>query len=122
MINFIKFSELPVFDQDRAIEFYTEVMGFRVKQDTHHHGTWRWVELEIPGAETRIVLTEKHPGADDDHPQLVLVVDDVPEVYEELKMKGVAFTQEPAPAPWRSTEIYALFKDSESNTILIGSE
>lgn len=122
MINHIKFSELPVHDQDRAIAFYTETLGFRVKQDSHHRPGWRWVELEIPGAETRILLTRKHEEAEDDAPSLVLVDDNVPDTYQELKMRGVEFTQEPAPAPWSSTEIYALFKDSESNTVLIGSE
>ena len=122
MINYIKFSELPVYDQDRAIAFYTEILGFRVKQDSSYKPGWRWVELAIPGAETRIRLIPKTAEQDDSVPSLVLVDDDVPETYEELRMKGVLFTQTPSPAPWRSTEIYALFKDSESNTILIGSE
>ncbi len=122
MINFIKFSELPVYDQDRAIAFYTEILGFRLKQDSKYKPGWRWVELAIPGAETRILLTRKTGEEEEDIPTLVLVDDDVPETYELLRLKGVTFTQKPSLAPWRSTEIYALFKDSESNTVLIGSE
>lgn len=52
MVKFVKFAELPVQDQDRAVSFYTEKVGQKVIQDTPYNDGWRWIELEIPGAET----------------------------------------------------------------------
>src|SRR6476620_7945172 len=56
MIKNIKFASVPVTDQDRALEFYTKKLGFRVLTDAPFDGTQRWIELCIPRAETRVVL------------------------------------------------------------------
>ena len=52
---------------------------------------------------------------------MILVVEDVAKAYETLKGRGVEFTQGPAKAPWSAEETYALFRDSEGNTIMLGS-
>jgi len=56
MIRGIKFVSIPVSDQDRALAFYTEKLGFRVVTDQPFDEKQRWLELGIPGAETCIVL------------------------------------------------------------------
>lgn len=55
MIRGIKFACVPVRDQDRALQFYTEKLGFRVMTD-QPFGVQRWIELGIPGAESQLVL------------------------------------------------------------------
>src|SRR5687768_9320080 len=56
MIKGIKFANVPVSDQDRAIAFYTEKLGFILATDQPFDGKQRWVEMRIPGADTRVVL------------------------------------------------------------------
>ena len=56
MIKAVKFVSIPVRDQDRALQFYTEQLGFSILTDQPFDGKQRWIELAIPGAETRIVL------------------------------------------------------------------
>ena len=56
MIRGVKFVSIPVADQNRALAFYTEKLGFRITTDQPFSDTQRWMELGIPGAETRIVL------------------------------------------------------------------
>jgi hypothetical protein len=59
MIKFVKFAELPVSNQDWAVSFYTEKVGLKVVRDSPYKDGWRWIELEILYAETRIMLTER---------------------------------------------------------------
>src|SRR5262245_56447379 len=60
LIKGIKFASIPVGDQDRALAFYTQKLGFVVSTDQPmdhgESGGQRWIELRIPGAETRLVL------------------------------------------------------------------
>lgn len=119
----VRFTELPVVDQDRAVAFYTEKLGFRVAQDRPYQEGWRWITLEIPGEKTRILLIRrKADEARDGVPSLVLTVDDVHRSYRQLKQKGVAFTDEPKTAPWDEREAYAVLQDSEGNLVMIGTE
>ena len=43
-------------DQDKALEFYTQKLGFKVLTDAPFDGKQRWTELGIPRAETKLVL------------------------------------------------------------------
>lgn len=56
MIKRIKFIGIPVGDQDRALEFYTQKLGLRILTDQQFTPTQRWIELSIPGAETGVAL------------------------------------------------------------------
>lgn len=122
MFKFVRFAELPVTDQDRAVRFYTGTLGLTVAQDAPYKEGWRWIELEIPGGQTRILLTENLSEDQTDAPRLVLVAADVKQTYREMADKGVVFTSEPVQAPWNPAETFAVFRDSEGNTIVIGSE
>lgn len=121
MIRHIKFAELPVEDQDRALAFYTEKIALKVVQDAPYQSDWRWIELQIPGADTRLMFTKRKEGEATDSPRLVLIVDDVNKTYEELSKSGVTFTKQPTQAPWNPGEIFAQFRDSEGNGIVISS-
>ena len=119
MLHYIKFAQLPVSNQHRAVRFYTEKLDFRILQNTPYKTGWRWIELGIPGAETAVVLTQRENDAPGDVPSLVLAVDDVEATYDELRAKGVAAVQSPMPAPWNPEQRFALLRDSEGNIILI---
>lgn len=121
MLKFVKFAELPVMDQDRALRFYTEKVGLKVAQDAPYMDGWRWIELEIPGADTRIMFTKRQDEGNEDAPRLVLIADSVDATYQELSKKGVHFTKPPTKAPWNPSETFAQFRDSEGNGIVIGS-
>jgi lactoylglutathione lyase len=121
MFKYVKFKELPVTDQDRAIKFYTEKVGLRVAQDKPYQEGVRWIELEIPGAQTKILFSPRLDEKPTDTPSLALITDDVRTSYEELRAKGVVFTQEPTVATWNPQEMFALFRDSEGNTVLISA-
>src|ERR1044071_6238401 len=63
MIKAVTFISIPTRDQDRALAFYTDQLGFRVVTD-QPFGEQRWIELRIPGAETGVVLFTP-PGQED---------------------------------------------------------
>jgi catechol 2,3-dioxygenase-like lactoylglutathione lyase family enzyme len=52
MISHIKFVSVPVRDQNRALDFYTEKLGFTIITDQPFDEKQRWIELRIPKAET----------------------------------------------------------------------
>ncbi|MBV8593778.1 MAG: VOC family protein, partial [Caulobacteraceae bacterium] len=55
MIKQLKFVGIPTRDQEKALAFWTEKMGFKVMTD-QPMGAQRWIELGINGADTRWVL------------------------------------------------------------------
>jgi len=120
MIKRIKFLGIPVGDQDRALRFYTEKLGFRVLTDQEFSGTQRWIELTIPGAETGLSLftPEGHEDRVGSFINTSWEVDDVEKTYEELTAKGVEFAKPPQKQPWGT---FAILKDSEGNQIVLSS-
>ena len=62
MIKGVKHVTIAVKDQDRALKFYTEKLGFKLLVDASMgEGMQRWIELEIPGAQTQ-TLRSAEPG------------------------------------------------------------
>jgi predicted enzyme related to lactoylglutathione lyase len=120
MIDQIKFVSVPVRDQDRALAFYRDKLGFKVKTDQPFNDKQRWIELKIPGAETGFVLFT--PDGQEDRIGTFfngsLACDDVRKTYEELKARGVEFTGEPKNEHWGT---FAIFKDSEGNSFVLAS-
>lgn len=121
MFRHVKFSGLPVSDQDRAVAFYRDLMGLTLATDQQYGSGWRWIELEIPGSPTRILFEPRPDEAPGEQPSLNIVVENVDAAYAALLAKGVVFDQDPIDAPWAPGERYALLRDSEGNLILIGS-
>src|SRR5258708_40102736 len=56
MIRGVKIVSIPVSNQDVALQFYTEKIGFKVATDQPFGPGQRWIELLIPGAETSLAL------------------------------------------------------------------
>lgn len=97
----IKFAELPVFNQDRAKEFYTEHFGCQAVVDqAMAPGGWRWIELRFPATETTLHLLPRSDEEPSKDPVMVLVDDKVEEIVSRLQSKGVKITR-PHPAPWQ---------------------
>ncbi|SFN83331.1 Catechol 2,3-dioxygenase [Nitrosospira briensis] len=93
-------------DQARALDFYTEKLGFNVKNDVPM-GTYRWltvVSKEQPDGTELLLEPSDHPAVtpykkalvEDAIPATSSQVDDLDAEYERLKGIGVKFTQQPA--------------------------
>jgi len=120
MINGVKFVSIPVEDQDRALAFYTEVLGFRLLTDQPFNEKQRWLELGIPGADARIVLFQfgdtLKPGG---YLNLSFWTDDVESTAQELKAKGVQFEMEPKRMHYGTISI---FKDLDGNRLMLSTK
>lgn len=119
MISHLKFISVPVRDQNRALEFYTEKLGFTIATDKPFDGKQRWIELRIPKAETRVVLFTP-PGHEDRIGSFVngsFACDEIQKTYAVYKSRGVEFESEPQQQPWGT---YVIFKDSEGNSFVLG--
>ncbi|WP_349268931.1 hypothetical protein MPNTM1_04115 [Mycolicibacterium parafortuitum] len=101
----IKYTSVMVDDQEKALRFYTDVLGFLVKHDVPM-GEARWITVVSPEnpAGTELVLEpDAHPAVRpfkdalvaDGIPFTAFVVGDVRAEYERLRGLGVTFTQGP---------------------------
>ena len=101
----ITLTSVLVDDQDKALAFYTDVLGFRTKTDLPL-GEHRWLTVVSPDAPDGVELVlepDEHPAAkpfkaalvEDGIPFTSFGVDDVQREYERLRSLGVRFTQEP---------------------------
>jgi len=101
----INLTSVLVDDQDKALRFYTEVLGFQKKTEVPL-GEHRWLTVVSPDDPdgTELVLEpDAHPAAkpfkqalvDDGIPYTSFAVDDVQVEFERLRGLGVTFTQQP---------------------------
>jgi len=129
MITKHSHTTLYVTDQDRAKAFYTDKLGFEVREDVTvpEMGNFRWLSVGVPGQDVAIVLMAV-PGApvfDDETRQQILdllakgasgglffTTEDCRASYEELAARGVEFTQEPTDQPYG---VDAGFRDPSGN-------
>lgn len=120
MIRGIKFASVPVRNQTEALKFYTEKLGFRILTD-QPMGAQRWIELEIPGAPTKLVLftPEGHEDRIGSFQTVTFWTDDVETTYKTLKAKGVDFASAPKKEPWGT---FAIFKDVDGNQFVLGTK
>jgi len=115
---------VQVSDQEKALEYYTEKLGFEVRSDQPMGPGQRWIEVAPAGAETRILLylaTPDAPGAGTyEEAQarmgkvtgMVLEVDDIESTFAELKARGVTIVDEPAQQPYGW---WGAFADQDGN-------
>ena len=120
----IHLTSVFVDDQARALAFYTDVLGFRVKDDVPH-GEHRWLTVVSPahpdGAEL-LLEPDAHPAAKqykaalvrDGIPAASFQVDDVHAEHRRLSGLGVRFAQEPAASGPVTT---AVFDDTCGNLV-----
>ena len=121
MIRGIKFVGIPVRNQDVALKFYTETLGFKVVTDQPFTDKQRWIELLIPGAESGVVLftPDGHENRIGQFQSIAFWCDDVFATAKTLKSKGVTFATEPKNEPWGSI---AIFKDPDGNQFALSSK
>jgi predicted enzyme related to lactoylglutathione lyase len=120
MISQIKFVSIPVRDQNRALDFYTEKLGFTIITDQPFDAKQRWIELRIPKAETRVVLftPEGHDARVGSFTGISYACDDVEKSYTDLLARGVVFDGPPKKQPWGT---FVIFQDSEGNKFVLGT-
>lgn len=119
MIQQVKFASIAVADQQRALDFYTQKLGFKVATDQEFGEGMRWIELKIGTAETRLVLFSPPGSQPGGFQNIVFQTDNVQKTYDELKARGVEFTEEPKTESWGTS---AQFKDSEGNVFVLSSK
>ena len=125
----IHLSSVFVDDQDKALRFYTEVLGF-VKKTEVPLGEFRWltvVSRDQPSGTELLLEPDEHPAVkpfkealvSDGIPFTSFAVDDVKKEFERLRGLGVQFTQEPVEmGPVTS----AVFDDTCGNLIQIAQQ
>ena len=126
MSQSVQVAGIYVHDQDEALSFYVDKLGFTVHTDARN-GDYRWLTVQHPdqpGFQLGLFRPQA-PLVDDATaaslneavakgamPPLVLVVDDCREAYEHFSGRGVEFTQEPVE---RFGGVDASFRDPAGN-------
>ena len=120
MIRRIKFLGIPVRDQDRALRFYTEKLGFKVATDQPFRDGQRWIELLIPGSDTNLALftPQGHENRIGGFQPMTFWCDDVFATAKEMQSKGVELAAEPRKESWGTMGI---FKDPDGNQFVFSS-
>ena len=124
-------TQLWVHDQEEALAFYTQKLGMEVRADVTlpELGDFRWVTVAPPGEDEVSIVLMAIPGPpvmDPDTAEQVkdlmakgfagavfLTTDDCKASYEELKARGVEFTEAPEQRPYG---IDAGFRDPSGNS------
>ena len=113
----------PVYvnDQDAALDFFVNKLGFEKVRDDPMGPEARWVQVKPSGAETSLALVK---GFGDWSPEKVgglqpmtFWSDDANATAEELRQAGVGITQDPTPQPWGMNEVR--FRDADGNEYLL---
>jgi len=107
---------LVVREYDEAIKFYTQVLKFRLVEDTPLTPTKRWVVVEPPGNPGCSLLLAKAVGLEQEsrigdqtggRVFLFIHTDNFQRDYELLKKKGVKFVREPSREPYGTVAVFA---------------
>ena len=130
MLKQLTHTQVWVHDQDEALAFYTEKLGMELREDVTvpELGNFRWLSVGVPGQPDVAITLMAVPGPpvfdEETRAQIQAVLakgaagglffssDDVQGSYEELKSRGVEFTQEPTQQPYG---LDAGFRDSSGN-------
>lgn len=107
---------IPVSDQDAALRFYTEVLGMDKVADVPYAGEYRWLEVAIPGAPTRISLVTPMEGFTAGRPTgISFRTPEIAALHAELTAAGVdADEMMPAGGP---VPAMFFFRDPDGNTL-----
>ena len=120
----IKLTSLYVGDQDKALRYYTDVLGFAKKTD-FSNGPYRWLTVasneEPDGAELQLALNN-NPAAkayqqalfQQNQPAAIFFTDDVKGDYERIKACGTEFTMAPTDVTYATI---AMLNDTCGNLI-----
>lgn len=122
----IKLTTIYVDDQERALRFYTDVLGFARKTDVTN-GPYRWLTVTSPkeadGTELQLALND-NPAAkayqqamfEQGQPAVMFFTDDVNGAYERIKARGGEFTMPPTDVTYATI---ATLKDTCGNLVQI---
>lgn len=130
MITNISLVTVYCLDQDKARDFYVDVLGFQPGTDITMGEGFRWVTVRHPSQpELQVTLMTPGPPLDADAADFVrrqlekgemgglgLSVDDCRKTFEELSAKGVVFLQEPADRPYG---VEAVMRDNSGNWLVL---
>ena len=135
MINRLSVATIWVKDQNEALRFYTEKLGFEIRADVTARD-YRWLTVGLKGQpDLEFQLAGLKPGGSltqEDADQLTKLVeagklgsgpwktDDCQQTYETLKAKGVDFVQPPTDRPYGIIE--AIFKDNSGNVMVLAQD
>ena len=122
----IKLTSVYVDDQERALRFYTEVLGFAKKAD-FSNGPFRWLTVasheEPDGTELQLALNDspaanayQHATFQQGRPAAMFYTDDVKAEYERIKAHGAEFTMPPTKV---TGSTIAMLNDTCGNLIQI---
>jgi predicted enzyme related to lactoylglutathione lyase len=122
----IKLTSVHVDDQEKALRFYTDVLGF-VKKADFSNGPFRWLTVASPedpdGTELQLALND-NPAAKayqqamftQGQPAAMFFTDDVQADYERMKTRGAEFTMPPTDV---TASVIARLNDTCGNSIQI---
>jgi catechol 2,3-dioxygenase-like lactoylglutathione lyase family enzyme len=110
---------VPVSDQDRALDFYLDTLGFEKRIDTPYGESERWVEVAPPGAATTVALVPPREGeATGIETRVGFTTEDIDADHATLRARGVDADPEvmrmgdPVPPMF-------FFRDPDGNRFLI---
>jgi len=110
MIQKLSHTTIYVLDQEQALDFYTNKLGFEVRMDMTMDNGFRWLTVSPKGQDIELVLMKVEAGMSMDEETAtalrtliekgklgmgVFETPDIYKTYEELKAKGVHFRSEP---------------------------
>jgi catechol 2,3-dioxygenase-like lactoylglutathione lyase family enzyme len=130
MITNISLVTVYCLDQDKARDFYVDLLGFEPGTDATAGECFRWVTVRHPEQpELEVTLMTPGPPLDPDAADFVrrqlekgqmgglgLQVDNCHKTYEQLVAKGVTFLQEPADRPYG---VEAVMRDNSGNWLVL---
>lgn len=135
MITRLSVATLWVKDQNEALRFYTEKLGFEIRADLTN-GDFRWLTVGLKGQtdlEFQLAAVKpSHALTQEEADQLTRLVeagklgigpwktDDCQKTYETLKASGVEFIQPPTDRPYGIIE--AIFKDNSGNIMVLSQD
>jgi predicted enzyme related to lactoylglutathione lyase len=122
----IKLTSVYVDDQDKALRFYTDVLGFTKKAD-FRNGAFRWLTVASPdepnGTELQLALNDNPAGKayqqallQQKQPAVMFFTDDIKGDYERSKARGAEFTMPPTEV---TGSTIAQLKDTCGNLVQI---
>ena len=107
---------IPVADQERALAFYVEKLGFEKRMDAEFGEGQRWIEVAAPGASTTIALARQEPAGTDTGIRLTSA--DVAGDHARLRERGVDVDAEIVPFP---VPMFSL-RDADGNRLVVVGE
>ncbi len=108
---------VPVTDQDRALAFYTDTLGFEKRLDVALGGGARWIEVAPPGASTSIALVTAHDGVPAGvETGIRFITDDADAGHAALECRGVDTGEM---LRWEGVPPMFAFRDPDGNGLEI---